>query len=142
MKISTIINSLAHHLLSVFCASEARKHPAAPHHYCDAAMSYSLRLARCIPSTCLCSGDSASRGGVDDGEACTVTYKDDSLSTAIYCEGSLPPLPSFLSGCMNQPENSVSFGTPVTLKSFYNTTESYKKSLDRTLATVAFVLLT
>ena len=28
--------------------------------------------------------------------------------------------------CMNQPGNSVSFGTPLTLKSFYHTTASYK----------------
>ena len=35
--------------------------------------------------------------------------------------------------CMKQEGNSVSFGTSLTLKSFYNTTASYKISLNRAL---------
>ena len=79
--------------------------------------------------------DSASRGGNDDGVAYTVSYKDYSLSTAIYREGALSSPPSFL--CINQPGNSASFGTPLTLKSFYNAAATYKISLNRTLATAA-----
>ena len=52
--------------------------------------------------------------------SCGVAYAEehtgDLLSTAIYCEGALPPPPSF--PCMNQEGNSVGFGTPLTLKSF------------------------
>ena len=39
--------------------------------------------------------------------------------------------------CMKQEGDSVSFGTSLTLKSFYNTTASYKISLNRALATTA-----
>ena len=128
-------------------AAASRKHPAARACplCCASAMSallYSLRQARRCPAqaSCRCSGVSASRGGDGDGGAYTVAYKDDWLSTAIYREGALPLSPSFL--CMNQPGNSVSFGTPLTLKSSYNTTASYKTSSNRTLATAALVLLT
>ena len=94
-----------------FCSSETScRYGTAP---AMAAMSY---LARHCPASCRCSGDSTSRGGDGDNEAYTVAYKDDSLSTAIYREGPLYPPPSF--HCMNQPGNSVIFGTP--LKSFYN----------------------
>ena len=83
----------------------------------------------------------ASRGGDSDGEAYTVACKDDLLSIAIYRRPSSSAtfFPSKL--CMNQPGNSASFGTPstlpLTLKSFYNTTVSYKISLNRTHATAA-----
>ena len=86
-----------------------------------AAMPYSLFLARRCPASCQCSGDSASRGCDGDGVAYTVAYKGDSLSTAIYRAKALflCSLP-FL--CMNQPGSNVSFGTPLTPKSFFNTT--------------------
>ena len=44
--------------------------------------------------------------------------------------------------CVKQEGNSVSFGTPLTLKSFYSTTVPYKISLNGTLATQAKVRLT
>ena len=88
------------------------------------------------PASCkcrLCSWDSSSKGYYCNGVAYKVTYKDSSLSTAIYCEGNLPPSHSF--PCINQPGNNVSFGRPLTLKSFYNTAVSYKISWNRILAT-------
>ena len=99
-----------------------------------AAMSYSLCLALRCPASCLCWGQGKQRRR-RRRQRINVEYKGDSLSTAIYREGALPPPPSFL--CMNQPGNSVSFGTPLTLKSLYNTRASYKVSLNGILATAA-----
>ena len=45
----------------------------------------------------------------------------------------------FLSPTLQQERKSVIFGTPLTLKSLYTTTASYKISLNGTLATTAKV---
>ena len=123
-------------------AAAFRKHQAACYGTAAAipAMSYSLALH--YPASCLCSGDSASRGGDADGAAYRRIQRR--LIVKLQCQqryivnwGALPPPPSFL--CMNQPGNRVSFGTPLTFKSFYKTTVSYKItwSLNRTFTTIA-----
>ena len=109
-----------------YCAAAAsRNHPAARNRCSDGRYVVSTAPSTVLFASCRCSWDSASRGGDGDGVAYTVTYKDYSLSATIYREGALPSPPSLL--CMNQPGNSVDFGTPLTLKPIIMTLKPIKQ---------------